>query len=430
MSATTLRLAKGGQMRLRTRGSRGITAALAASTIIGSCALLSSSAATARPAPAGLPSFYSVPVVKHKAPGTLIKSEVVPAAGVEGTTYLVMYVSTNERGASKAVTGLIFVPPTPAPAGGYPVVTWAHGTNGMANQCAPSLDPADALPSVAILNQLLGEGWEVTASDYQGEGTPPGLLPYLVGDLSARNTIDIVRAARELPAADAGSNYLVWGHSEGGQTAMFAWELGPTYGSQSGLHLVGVVAGAPPSQFAYIYDALQSSPYRFYLFMAAAGFHSAYGAKLAPLGEVLTPKAMRLLPVLRQGCFDYLQSTLDQYSLTQLVKVNPFDVPAWNTLLQENDPENFSANAVPLLIIQGGADEQIPVASTQLLAAHLCGLGQDLERWIYPGLSHTGVIPVSANDMVQWMADRFAGDSDPDPYVPVGEAGVQTTTCP
>jgi hypothetical protein len=310
-------------------------------------------------------------------------------------------------------------------------VTWSHGTNGMADQCAPSLDPASAVVSLTSLNDLLDQGWEVTASDYQGEGTPPGLLPYLVGDLSARNTIDIVRAAQHLPAAHASTTYLVWGHSEGGQTAMFAWNLGPSYGSQSGLHLVGVVAGAPPSQFAYIYDALQTSPYRFYLFMAAVGFNTAYGNNAAPLNQVLTSKAISLIPDLSKGCFNYLESTFDKYSMTELVKANPFNVSAWKPLLAANDPGDFStSNDVPLLIYQGGSDEQIPVVSTQLLAAHLCGLGQDLERWIYPGLSHTGVIPVSANDMIHWMTDRFAGDPDPDPYQPTGEAGIQTTTCP
>jgi len=379
----------------------------------------------------GLPPFYTVPKgVKTDRPGTLLKSEVVPEAGIDGTVYREMYMSTDERMRSVPVTGLLYVPSVPAPSGGYPIVSWAHGTNGMASQCAPSLDPTSALPDNTVLNEMLDNGWEVTASDYQGEGTKPNLLPYLVGDLSARNTIDIVRAVRHLPAADAGTKYLVWGHSEGGQTAMFAWELAPTYGSQSGLNPLGVVAGAPPSQFAFIYDALTTSPYRFYLFMAAEGFHIAYGGK-APLNQVLTPTAKKLIPDLRKGCFDYLESTLDKYSLVQLVKTNPFGVPAWKKLLIANDPEYFSAaNNIPLLMIQGGADEQIPVVSTQLLASHLCGLGQDLERWIYPGLDHTGVIPVSEPDMLHWMGDRFAGGTNPDPYVPSGEAGIQTTTCP
>jgi len=83
-----------------------------------------------------------------------------------------------------------------------------------------------------------------------------------------------------------------------------------------------------------------------------------------------------------------------------------------------------------LLIIQGGSDEQIPVVSTQLLATHLCGIGQNLERWIYPGQSHSGVVPPSSGDMIHWMTDRFAGGTNPDPYKPVGQPDVETTTCP
>ena len=39
------------------------------------------------------------------------------------------------------------------------------------------------------------------------------------------------------------------------------------------------MAGAPPSQFFAIYQFLQTSPYRYYLFMAAGGFNAAYGNK-------------------------------------------------------------------------------------------------------------------------------------------------------
>ena len=102
------------------------------------------------------------------------------------------------------------------------MVSWGHGTNGMADVCAPSLSPTSAAP---LANALLDHGWVVTASDYQGEGTP-GLMPYLAGISAARNTIDIVRAARQLPAAHASKRYVVWGHSEGGQTAMFALNIG------------------------------------------------------------------------------------------------------------------------------------------------------------------------------------------------------------
>ena len=99
--------------------------------------------------------------------------------------------------------------------------------------------------------------------------------------------------------------------------------------------------------------------------------------------------------------------------------------------MKANDPQYFTkASVAPLLIIQGGSDEQIPVVSTQILAKHLCDIGQNLERWIYPGQSHAGVIGPSSGDMIRWITDRFAGGPNPDPYQPVGLAGIETKTCP
>ncbi|HTZ09051.1 MAG TPA: lipase family protein [Acidimicrobiales bacterium] len=406
-------------------GGAALVLVAAGALVLAACGGSAAPGRAAIPAPRGLPAFYAVPQpLPGRGPGTLLKAQRIAAPGLDGTTYRVMYLSTSVSGTVVPVTGLVIVPHGPVPAGGFPVVSWGHGTDGMADSCAPSLDPATAVP---LADDLLARGWEITASDYQGEGTP-GLLPYLVGVSAARNTIDVVRAARHLAAAHAGDRYVVWGHSEGGQTAMFALSIGPGYAP--GIRLEGVVAGAPPSQFFAIYQFLTSSPYRYYLFMAAAGFHAAYGAK-APLDQVLTPLGQRLLPIVDEGCSNFVAARTSRYTLAQLTRADPFTVPAWKPLLEANDPGAIAhASPVPLLIIQGGADEQIPVVSTQLLATHLCGLGQDLERWIYPGQSHAGVIGPSAPDMVRWIADRFAGGPDPDPYAPVGMPGIQTTTCP
>jgi pimeloyl-ACP methyl ester carboxylesterase len=410
----------------RRRAARTASLTLGMAVFVAACGSSSPRSTPAIPAPRGLPSFFSVPQPLPKTgPGTLMKYERLAAPGLHGVVYRVMYLSESVTNKPVPVTGLVIVPDRAPPKGGYPVVTWGHGTDGLADQCAPSLDPTTDVP---LANDLLDQGWEVTASDYQGQGTP-GLLPYLVGVSAARNTIDIVRAAQHLSAAHASDNYVVWGHSEGGQTAMFALNIASRYAPE--LHLKGVVAGAPPSQFYAIYQFLQTSPYRYYLFMAAGGFNAAYGNKAAPLTQVLTPLGIGLLPDLDKGCSDYVSSVTSKYTLAQLTKGNPFDIPAWKTLLNENDPGAFTtASAAPLLIIQGGSDEQIPVVSTALLAKHLCGLGQDLERWIYPGQSHAGVIGPSAVDMVHWIADRFAGGPDPDPYKPIGLPGVMTTTCP
>ena len=375
-------------------------------------------------APKGLPAFYAVPDPLPGDTGTLVKSEKVPVDGLHGTAYRVMYASEGVDGEPVAVTGTILVPDKPAPAGGYPVVTWAHGTNGMADVCAPSLEPGNSAP---LANALLDKGWLVTATDYQGEGTP-GLHPYIAGTNSAHNAIDIVRAAHELPDTKVSDDYVVWGHSQGGHTAMFTLDQGADYAPE--LNLKGVVAGAPPSQFAFIYNYLLSSPFRYYLLMAGGGLHAAYGDERAPLDQVFTPEGMKLLPLLDQGCAGDLADKVGGLDVSKLSKGDPFKVPAWKKILEENDPQYFSKpSAAPLLIIQGGNDEQIPVVSTEVLAKHLCDIDQVLERWIYPGQSHSGVIAPSANDMITWIGDRFAGDPNPDPYKPTGQPEVQTTTC-
>jgi pimeloyl-ACP methyl ester carboxylesterase len=416
------------------RAPKTVMAAAAAVLVFTACSSSSKSSANlAAPstttsivaAPAGLPKFYSYAEPIPTRPGALITSQRVVAPNIKGSVYRVLYTSTTIDSKATPVSGLVFVPNTPAPAAGYPVVTWGHGTNGMADSCTPSLTPDSAVP---LINMLLDQGWEVTASDQQGEGTP-GLMPYIAGDSAARNTIDIVRAARNMPSAHASANYVVWGHSEGGQTAMYALHIGPAYAPE--LNLKGVVAGAPPSQFNLIYAFLKTSPFKYYLLMAAGGLNTAYGDSRAPLDQVLTPEGIKLVALLDKGCAGYVSDHLKNVDIATITKTDPFSVPLWKKVLEANDPQQFTTKSpVPLLMIQGANDEQIPPVSTQILAKHLCDLHQDLERWIYPGQSHSGVIGPSAADMVHWITDRFANAPNPDPYAPKGLANVDTTTCP
>jgi dipeptidyl aminopeptidase/acylaminoacyl peptidase len=153
-----------------------------------------------------------------------------------------MYLSTNINGEAIAVTGLILIPNGTAPSGGWPIITWAHGTTGIADACAPSLKPAEF---VTMANGLLDAGYLVVATDYEGLGTP-GRHPYIVGESEARGTLDIVRVAQNFPNANASKRYAIWGHSQGGHAAMFAGHIAKTYAPE--IELVADVAGAPPSQ--------------------------------------------------------------------------------------------------------------------------------------------------------------------------------------
>src|SRR3954469_8284582 len=388
----------------------------------------SSSAAPSRllAPPAGLPDFYGVPdPLPAGQPGDVIKTEPVTVDGLHGTMQRVMYHSQSLAGDDIPVTGLIAVPTTPPPDGGYPVVTWAHGATGIADVGAPSINPSG---TTGLANRLLDAGYVVTATDFEGLGTP-GRHPYIVGDSEARGTLDIVKAARNLSDVHASDRYVVWGHSQGGHAAMYALHIAPQWAPD--LKLQGVVAGAPPSQLLLIYQALQMSPFKYYLLMGSAGFNAAYGDEAAPLDKVLTPQGIDALRGVDNGCAGDFGKATANLSAADATKGDPSKVPEWSKLLIANDPGKFAEpSAAPLLIIQGGNDEQIPVPATALMFDQLCKIGQVEQRWIYPGQSHAGVIGPSFDDMLTWINDRFAGQPAPDPTPPTGQPDVQTHTCP
>ena len=216
--------------------------------------------------------FYRVDFEKDLGggPGTLIR----PAQLMSGyatldeasATYRVIYESTSGmdcwRGEPIGVSGMIAFPKsTERP---WRVVSWAHGTVGSADQGAPSLDEyvgVDPAPTGLgllrkinkapheLLNAFLRAGWVVAMTDYEGLGTY-GIHPFLLGDSEGRGILDIVPAVRHLAGQvrishQIADEYVIVGHSQGGQAALFAASMHGTYATPG--RLVGVAALAPAS---------------------------------------------------------------------------------------------------------------------------------------------------------------------------------------
>lgn len=93
------------------------------------------------PGPAGL-AFYVPPSPLAAGPvGEVIWSRpVTGAAALPGAAanLLVLYHSSTLAGRDTAVSGTIAIPPGQPPAEGWPVLSWTHGTTGVADICAPS----------------------------------------------------------------------------------------------------------------------------------------------------------------------------------------------------------------------------------------------------------------------------------------------------
>ncbi len=61
------------------------------------------------------------------------------ASGLAEVSQRVEYRMPSVNGGLTVATAVVLLPKGIAPAGGWPVVAWAHGTTGVADQCAPSL---------------------------------------------------------------------------------------------------------------------------------------------------------------------------------------------------------------------------------------------------------------------------------------------------
>ena len=94
-------------------------------------------------APAG-DAFYTPPdLLPHGDRGDLIyqrRLDNAVAALDDADNWLVLYRSQDAQGSAVATSGIIALPRREPPAGGFPVISWAHGTVGVADLCAPSRD--------------------------------------------------------------------------------------------------------------------------------------------------------------------------------------------------------------------------------------------------------------------------------------------------
>jgi fermentation-respiration switch protein FrsA (DUF1100 family) len=333
--------------------------------------------------------------------GTLLSSSVITTAPNGSLGYQIRYRSYSSNGAPIEVTGVAFIPDRPAPKNGWPILSYAHGTVGLADRCAPSksLSPLES----ALAGTFNATGMAVVQSDMEGLGTE-GRHPYLVGVSEGRGVLDGAKAIQSLPGKTVGTRLVVWGHSQGGHAALFAGELAKTWAPK--LRLKGVVAGAPPSQLGSVRASLATSPFRGYLLMVAAGVATAHPE--LDLNTVLTPKGVEVLPVVDRGCNGTVFAEANKYALADLIKVEGLKDPSWANALAENEPGVRKIDA-PVLIIHGDADEQIPVETSAALKKVMCAAGTSVTRKIYPGADHGGAALLSLFEVSAWLKARVDG---------------------
>ncbi|MEV5510373.1 alpha/beta hydrolase family protein [Streptomyces orinoci] len=396
------------------RISGGVLAAgtaLAVAAAAGACA--PQAARSAGPADPALPAVqvtdhtYTVPQpLAPAAPGTPIAVSAQGPAPQLGNArrWTVLYHSTASRGTDTAVSGTLLLPNGTPPHGGWPVVSWAHGTTGVADKCAPSHTANLGYNAYAQeLRALLGAGYAVAATDYAGLGTP-GMHTYLVGPDEGNAVVDIVTAARRLLPGLAPTWFAI-GHSQGGQAALFAANSARR---APDLRFGGAVALAPASHLETMLPGViashESSELSFALY-SLAGLSATDPS--VDLRRMLGPVAGRTAARVLGECLKSSYGVLKGVSTEQTLPLSPDQLRELGAKMGAYGDPDRTAVKSPVLVVQGGADQDVPPQWTAEVVGHLRALGSpSVTDRTYPGADHDQVLGQSICDLLAFMAEH------------------------
>ena len=305
----------------------------------------------------------------------------------------ILYHSHSAAGEDVAASGVVLFPDHKPPAGGWPVIAWAHSLNGIARDCAPSLDRN--LQHGPFLSMYVRLGYAVVASDYTGLGTA---FRSAFADMPS-NALDLIysipAARRAVP--QLGARWIAMGTGEGGMAAAGAAELESDLHDPDYLGSVVISRLADPQELYGTADALA---YKLPLFLA-------YGIKTVypefDVMNMLSSEAIPLYQHVGQACSD--DEAGQRPPAAAMLK------PSWehNEFVQKYFERNrlgLKPAKGPLLVI--GSEDDPSVAQTTKVVARLCKQGDRVEVEKYPGSDPGRVIGDSARDQMAWIQSRFA----------------------
>ena len=336
--------------------------------------------------------------------GELIATRSVPptkALGDARRTQL-LYHSLDHRGRDSAVSGVLLVPPGTAPKGGWPLVSWAHGTTGVADVCAPSTTPNLFYNEYAQeARSFLDAGYAVVATDYHGLATP-GVHGYMVGDEEGNAVVDAAAAAHQADPS-VGTTWFAVGHSEGGQAALFATKV-PLRGART--RPAAAVAIAPANSLELALPAVAHGD---------APADVVYGAyMIAGLGTV--DPSVHLADelgaegrkhqdlILEDGCLLDSYDALDPEEVHEIFAMTDERAQELSErIARYGDPERHGVDG-PVLVVQGAEDLDVPAAITRNMVAGLEAKGDEVTYQEVPGRNHDQVVGPTICDQLDFLA--------------------------
>lgn len=356
--------------------------------------------------------FFAGPI---PASGSLIESvPLAPELSLSraGTAYRILYSTTDQHDAPAVSTAAVFIPQTPAPPGGYPVIAWAHGTVGLGDDCTPSALPRTPRDD-EYLSHWLDQGYAIVASDYAGLGTP-GLMSYLNSVTTAHGIIDSVIAAHKM-GLPLSPKWAIVGQSQGGGAAVASARWATEFSRGSGLDYRGVVATGTPANIQKFVE--QAGPE---LHLPELGpVANAYTAYIiAALREarpdldvnsVLSPAGLDAAARAETVCVHPLTDELAHLSPAAMFDAPLNSIPGMSQALYEFMGTPTDGYDRPIFLGVGLLDRDVPPASTLAFYDQLVANNQNVELRVYPEEDHSGTVLASLVDSTPFLRNAFGG---------------------
>lgn len=364
--------------------------------------------------------FYTPPASIRGKPGAVLKHEAstffldpLRLVNVSARVRRLMYVSTGPHGEPTAITGTLLTPTAAwSGPGSRPLISYALGTVGMADRCAPSRQmAAGTLMEGALIQVLLSRGYAVVATDYQGLGTP-GTHTYLDAAVLGRNVLDAARAAMRTPVdrVPADSRVLVAGYSEGGTASAGALEQQPTYAPR--MRLIGGYVGAPAVSLPSLGRYIDGGPYSGFLVGVMAGLADNHPelhieALLNRAGTRALEKARTTCVIdggIALGLRRTANFTREGKSFVELMRRPDIAQVVRAMSLGHRKPD------APMFATHSFLDDIAPIAPHRAAAGAWCRMGGtvDFQTSLVPG--HIPALVPSAMDGFAFLARRIDGE--------------------
>ncbi|MFK7978047.1 MAG: lipase family protein [Halioglobus sp.] len=358
-------------------------------------------------APEDYGDFYDVSEVPAGSPGDLLKFQEITPFAPNSRAWRILYLSTSAQGEPVVVSGLVGVPAGEAPAQGFDIVSWAHGTKGVNDRCAPSRGYRVSHNFYAIAPEILDEGWIAVGTDYEGLGTA-GVHPYLISSSEAYNQVDSIRAVAQLPTVKVSNAVVGWGRSQGGHATLALAEEVNAYAPE--MDLRGVISAAPVGDMSYVYfgSAFKGASFNW---LVAAGLRAAWDIDLAPYYDEDALAEMDALIAASEACypeFDVAVKARDGVGMRWSLLWRWGDLTKMQELLVLSSVGDDRIN-VPVLVSQGTDDKIVPQSMTDALVEQMCAAGSQVEYQVHEGESHNDSSFLHMATFRKWTRQRFLG---------------------